>query len=86
MNRIKIVLICVFASFVISGFLNPIGLISGPVAAAYGMSVTDAVARFGYFTIGVFVGYILSFYVFDYLKLKTVVVFGYAHWNRDDEL
>ena len=77
MNRIKIVLICVFASFVISGFLNPIGLISGPVAAAYGMSVTDAVARFGYFTIGVFVGYILSFYVFDYLKLKTVVVFGY---------
>jgi len=78
MNRIKIVLICIFASFVISGFLNPIGLISGPVADAYGISVTDAVARFGYFTIGVFVGYILSFYVFDYLKLKTVVVVGYV--------
>lgn len=78
MNRVKIVLICIFASFVISGFLNPIGLISGAVADAYGITVTDAVARFGYFTIGVFVGYILSFYVFDYLKLKSVVVVGYV--------
>jgi len=78
MNRIKIILICVLASFVISGFLNPIGLISGPVAETYGMTLTEAVARFGYFTIGVFVGYILSFYVFDYLKLKTVVVVGYV--------
>ena len=78
MNRVKIVLICIFASFVISGFLNPIGLISGAVADAYGMTVTDAVARFGYFTIGVFVGYILSFYVFDYLKLKSIVVVGYV--------
>ena len=78
MNRVKIVLICIFASFVISGFLNPIGLISGAVADAYGITVTDAVARFGYFTIGVFVGYILSFYVFDYLKLKSIVVVGYV--------
>jgi TsgA-like MFS transporter len=78
MNRIKIILICIFASFVISGFLNPIGLISGSVAEAYGMSVTEAVAHFGYFTIGVFVGYILSFYVFDYVKIKSVVISGYV--------
>jgi TsgA-like MFS transporter len=78
MNRIKIVLICIFASFVISGFLNPIGLISGSVADAYSMTVTEAVAKFGYFTIGVFVGYVLSFYVFDFLKLKTVVIVGYG--------
>lgn len=77
MNRIKIVLICIFASFVISGFLNPIGLISASVAQAYGMTVTEAVAHFGYFTVGVFVGYVLSFYVFDYLKIKTVVIGGY---------
>jgi MFS transporter, TsgA protein len=78
MNRIKIVLISILASFVISGFLNPIGLISGAVADAYGMTVTETVARFGYFTIGVFAGYILSFYVFDFLKLKSVVVVGYV--------
>ena len=78
MNRIKTVLICIFASFMISGFLNPIGLISGPVAEAYGIPLTVAVARFGYFTVGVFAGYILSFYVFDFVKLKSVVVAGYG--------
>lgn len=78
MNRTKIVLICIFASFIISGFLNPIGLISGPVAESFGIPITVAVARFGYFTVGVFAGYILSFYIFDYVRLKTVVVVGYA--------
>ncbi len=78
MNRIKTILICVFASFVISGFLNPIGLISGPVAESYGIPVTVAVARFGYFTVGVFAGYILSFYIYDYIKLKSVVVTCYG--------
>ena len=78
MNRIKTILICVFASFIISGILNPIGLISGPVAESYGIPITTAVARFGYFTVGGFSGYILSFYIFDYVKLKTVVVTGYG--------
>ncbi len=74
----KIILVCLFAAFVIAGFLNPIGLISGPVANAFDISVTDAVARFGYFTIGVFAGYILSFYIFDRIELRTVVVGGYT--------
>ena len=65
-------------SFIISGLLNPIGLISGPVAEAYGIPVTAAVARFGYYTLGVFAGYILSFYIFDHLRLKSVVVIGYG--------
>lgn len=76
-NQIKIVLICVLASFIMSGFLNPIGLISGPVAEAFDIPLTVAVARFGYFTFGVFAGYILSFHIFDYVRLKTVVVIGY---------
>ena len=78
MNQAKTVLICIFASFIISGFLNPIGLISGPVAESFGIPITVAVARFGYFTVGVFAGYILSFHIFDYVKLKTVVVVGYV--------
>src|SRR5210317_1536824 len=77
MNRVKTVLICIFASFIISGLLNPIGLISGPVAESFGIPITVAVARFGYFTVGVFAGYILSFHIFDHVKLKTVVVVGY---------
>jgi len=78
LQRLKIVFICLLASFVISGLLNPIGLIGGPVAEWFGIPVTVAVARFGYFTIGVFVGYIASFHIFDYMRLKHVVVIGYS--------
>ncbi|MBJ89465.1 MAG: hypothetical protein CMO98_06340 [Woeseia sp.] len=78
MNRIKTILICMAGTFIISGILNPIGLISGPVAESYGIPITAAVARFGFYTWGVFAGYILSFYIFDYIKLKTVVIAGYV--------
>ena len=74
---LKTVLICLAASFVISGLLNPIGLIGGAVAESFGMSVTATMARFGYFTGGVFVGYVLSFFVYDYFKVKTVFVVNY---------
>lgn len=77
MQRIKIVLICMAAPFIISGLLNPIGLIGGSVAEAYGLSVTAAVARFGFFTGGAFVGYVLSFFVYDYFKVKSVIVSNY---------
>ncbi|MBL4682684.1 MAG: MFS transporter [Pseudomonadales bacterium] len=73
----RIILVCIFASFVISGLLNPIGLISGPISEAFNISLTDVVTRFGYFTFGAFGGYILSFIAFDYIRLKVIVVTGY---------
>jgi len=60
-----------------SGFVNPIGLISEPVATAFGISITDAVSAFGYFTVGVFAGYVISFYIFDHLSFRSVVITGY---------
>ncbi len=53
------------------------GLIGGPIAEWFGTSITVAQARFVYFTTGVFCGYVLSFYLYDYLKLKSVVVVAY---------
>jgi len=61
-----------------SGFVNPIGLISEPVADTLGISITAAVSAFGYFTVGVFVGYVISFYIFDYISFKPVVMTGYC--------
>ena len=61
-----------------SGFLNPIGLISEPVSQSLGIPITEAVARFGYFTVGVFFGYLVSFFVFDFIRLRLVVFFGYG--------
>ena len=78
MNRVKTIFICLIASFVMSGFLNPIGLISEPVSQSLGIPITEAVARFGYFTVGVFFGYLVSFFVFDFIRLRVVVIFGYG--------
>ena len=36
-NTYKTIIICVIASFLIAGFLNPIGQISSPVAEAFGI-------------------------------------------------
>ena len=60
-----------------SGFVNPIGLISEPVSNAFGIPITSAVSAFGYFTFGVFAGYVVSFYIFDYLSFRLVVITGY---------
>lgn len=78
MNRVKTIFICLIASFVMSGFLNPIGLISEPVSQSLGIPITEAVARFGYFTVGVFFGYLVSFFVFDFIRLRLVVILGYV--------
>ena len=45
MNRVKTIFICIIASFVMSGFLNPIGLISEPMSKALAITLTEAVAR-----------------------------------------
>jgi fucose permease len=74
---LRIILICILASFVISGLLNPIGIISGPVSESLNITNSDAVALFSYFTFGVFAGYLLSFYIFDYVRLKIVVIGSY---------
>ena len=77
MNRIRLVAICIIAAFLMSGFVNPIGLISEPVSSAFGIPITSAVSAFGYFTFGVFAGYVVSFYIFDYLSFRLVVITGY---------
>ena len=77
MNRLRLVAICIIAAFLMSGFVNPIGLISEPVSNAFGIPITSAVSAFGYFTFGVFAGYVVSFYIFDYLSFRLVVITGY---------
>ena len=78
MNRVKTIFICIIASFVMSGFLNPIGLISEPMSRALAIPLTEAVARFGYFTVGVFIGYLISYFIFDFIRLRTMVIVGYG--------
>ena len=61
-----------------SGLVTPIGLLTASAAEQYGVGVTVISSQFSWFIGGVFLGYILSFFVFDYLKMKTIIVLVYT--------
>jgi TsgA-like MFS transporter len=64
------------AYFVMSAFISPLGVVSGPIAEHFGISITAATAAFTYLTTGVFVGTLAAVFVFDYLRLKQVIIGG----------
>ena len=66
------------AAFVISGFLAPYGLLVGPIANAFATEVGVIGSLFSFFTGGIFVGYIVAFYLFDRLSVKTIIVISYG--------
>jgi predicted MFS family arabinose efflux permease len=77
-NRVRLFLICMLGAFVIAGFLAPYGLLVGPIAAALDAEIGVVGSLFSFFTGSIFVGYIVAFYIFDYVNVKTIVVGGYA--------
>jgi TsgA-like MFS transporter len=62
--------------FVMSAIISPLGVISGPIAEHFDISITTATAAFTYLTSGVFLGTLITVFIFDFVKLKTVVVSG----------
>ena len=68
--------VCLMAPFIASGFIAPIGLLIGPLAETLGIEITRAASLFSFFTAGIFVGYFASFFVFDFLRMKSIFVAG----------
>ena len=66
------------AAFVIAGFLAPYGILVGPIADAFVMEIGVIGSLFSFFTGGIFVGYIVAFYLFAQVKVKTIIVVGYG--------
>jgi len=66
------------AAFVIAGFLAPYGILVGPIADAFVMEIGVIGSLFSLFTGGIFVGYIVAFYIFAQVKVKTIIVVGYG--------
>ena len=77
MNTIRLLAVALLAGSVIAGLLVPIGSIIGPAAERLQVGVPEVAAQFSGLTGGLFLGYILSFFVFDYARIKTVIVVGY---------
>ncbi len=76
-NTIRLLAVALLAGFVIAGLLVPTGSIIGPAAEYFGVAVPEVAAQFSALTGGLFLGYICSFYIFDYVRIKTVIVAGY---------
>lgn len=66
------------AAFVIAGFLAPYGILVGPIADAFVTEIGVIGSLFSFFTGGIFVGYIVAFYIFAQVKVKTIIVIGYG--------
>jgi TsgA-like MFS transporter len=62
------------AYFVMSAVISPLGLVSGPIAEHFDISITTATAAFTYLTSGIFVGALIAVFIFDYVKLKQVMI------------
>ncbi len=77
-NQYRTTLSSFLAYFVMSGMLAPIGIISGPMAAAFDLPVTAVTARFGWLTMGIFVGAVLALFVFQWLRIRTLIISVYA--------
>ena len=77
-NKNRITLGSFLAYFVMSAIISPLGLISGPLADFFDVSLTAANASFTYLTSGVFVGTLIAIFIFDFIELRRVVIGGVA--------
>lgn len=77
-NRPRITLIAFLAYFVLSGMLAPIGIVSGPMAKAYGLPVSQITSQFSWLTGGNFIGAVLALIVFDWIDLRRMLASIYG--------
>lgn len=78
MDKYKTTLTSLLAYFVMSAVISPIGVVSKPIAEHYDISVTAATASFTFLTSGILVGTILALFVFDHVRLKTILLWCFA--------
>ena len=79
MNNIqRTTTVCFLAYFVMSGMMNPIGIITGPMAEYFNQPITRITANFSWFTGGIFVGSLAALIIYEWVSLKyaLLVIYG----------
>ena len=77
-NTQRVTLVSFLTYFLLSSMLAPIGIISASMADHFGQSITEATRMFGWLTGGNLVGAILALFVFDWLRLKILIILIYT--------
>ena len=78
MNKLRLLAVCLLATFIMSGLVTPIGLLTASAAEQYSVEITLIASQFSYFIGGIFLGYIVSYFVFDFFKMKPIIVTSYV--------
>ena len=79
MNNIqRTTTVCFLAYFVMSGMMNPIGIITGLMAEYFNQPITRITANFSWFTGGIFVGSLAALIIYEWVSLKyaLLVIYG----------
>ncbi|NOX70802.1 MAG: MFS transporter [Gammaproteobacteria bacterium] len=77
-NKLQLLVLCLLATFIISGVVTTMGLVTPSAAEHFDVDVTSMAAQFTWLTGGVFGGFLLSFVVFDYFSIKKVLIVTYV--------
>ncbi|MEO0574110.1 MAG: MFS transporter TsgA [Pseudomonadota bacterium] len=80
-NTARITLTSFLAYFSMSSMLAPIGLVSAPMAAHFGIDVTQATEAFGALTTGILIGAVLALFVLDRAPLRALFCGLYASFT-----
>jgi MFS transporter, TsgA protein len=78
MNRTRILIICLTATLIMSGLVTTIGFLTEPAAEQYGVKITEIASQFSWLIAGFSIGYVLSFFVFDYISMKRIIISCYS--------
>ena len=70
--------VCLLAYFVMSGMLNPIGVITGPMAEYFHRPITDITASFSWLTGGIFAGSLAALLIYEWMHLKYALLSLYG--------
>ncbi len=77
-NQYRLMLLPLLATLIMAGFVTTVGLLTAPAAETYGVEITSISAQFTWLTGGIFLGGVVAFFIFDYLSIKSVIVWMYG--------
>ncbi|MFT5709691.1 MAG: fucose permease [Halioglobus sp.] len=74
LNIVRIVLTSFIAYAVMASIMTPLGIISQPISDLFNVLITETTSKFSYITSGILAGSVAAFFIFDWFKVKTVII------------
>lgn len=73
-NKLRLTVICLLINLITAGFFLTIGLLTGPISEQFGVELTYTAKQFSWLTGSYFAGTIVTFFILDYLSVRTMLL------------